>query len=175
MAAVTGLRRSEIRGLKWADIDFQGLRLMLKRGKIGPIESKLKTEASRKPVTIPNELADTLIQWRGRSLYQSDGDWVFASQANRGLQPMWFDIMLERHIRPAAKSAGIRGKVIGWHTFRRSLATLLAAKREDVKVVQELLRHANSKITLELYQQGDEAAKRQAQQHTVILFPTKAS
>jgi site-specific recombinase XerD len=70
---------------------------------------------------------------------------------------MWFDTTLDRYIRPAADHAGIQDKGIGWHTFRRSLGSLLAASGEKVKVVQELLRHANSKITMELYQQPKRA------------------
>jgi integrase len=175
VSAVTGMRRSETRGLQWADVDCQRLRLLPKRGKVGKWVTKLKTEASRKPVTITLELAEVLADWRSRSLHPLDSDWVFASEANEGKEPMWFDTILDRHIRPAAKCAGIKDKVIGWHTFRRSLGSLLAAKGEKVKVVQELLRHANSKITMELYQQSDEASKRQAQQHTLILFPRQAS
>ena len=76
---------------------------------------------------------------------------------------------MRRYIHPAAAEAGI-SKRIGWHTFRRSLATLLAANGENVKVVQELLRHANSTITLELYTQGDINAKRAAQEHVSDLF-----
>jgi integrase len=46
-------------------------------------------------------------------------------------------------------------------------------KGEGVKVVQELMRHANSKITLDIYAQGDEAAKRAAQEHVGALFLLK--
>jgi integrase len=172
IAAVTGLRRSEIRGLKWGDLDFDGLWIRTKRGKIGKVESRMKTEASRKPTPIPGELGQALSAWREQALYRADTDWVFASEANGGREPMWFDILLKRHIRVAAEGAGII-KNIGWHTFRRSLATLLAAKKEDVKVVQELMRHANSKITIELYQQGNEDAKRNAQTHVTGLFELK--
>jgi len=82
---------------------------------------------------------------------------------------MWFDIALKRHLQPAARRAGV-DKQIGWHTFRRSFASLLAAKKENVKIVQELLRHANSRTTSDLYQQGDEAGKRHALSHVSGLF-----
>jgi integrase len=62
---------------------------------------------------------------------------------------------------------------VGWHTFRRSLASLLATKGEKIKVVQELLRHANSSTTQDLYQQADVDAKRAAQEHTSELFLVK--
>jgi integrase len=74
-----------------------------------------------------------------------------------------------RHLRPAAERAKLT-QLIGWHTFRRSLATLLTSKREAVKVVQELMRHADPRITLELYAQGEEEAKRAAQEHVRGLF-----
>jgi site-specific recombinase XerD len=62
---------------------------------------------------------------------------------------------MKRHIRPVAKANGIN-KNIGWHTFRHSFGTLLKANGEDVKTVQELLRHANSRITLDVYTQASE-------------------
>jgi integrase len=110
--------------------------------------------------------------WREETPYRADDDWVFASPSTSGQRPYWFDSALIRQLRPAAKRAKIT-KHIGWHTFRRSLATLLMTKGEGVKVVQELMRHANSKITLDVYAQGDEAAKRAAQEHVSGLFLLK--
>jgi integrase len=169
VAAVTGLRRSEVRGLKWSDVDTTKLWLRLERGIVGKKLTRLKTEGSRRGVPIPQDLADVLRQWREESAYRAEDDWVFASLGTNGKNPIWFDVALQRVIKPAAKAAGIT-KTIGWHTFRRSLATLLAAKGEHVKVVQELLRHAHSSTTLELYQQADADAKRAAQGHTSELF-----
>jgi len=56
---------------------------------------------------------------------------------------------------------------IGCHTFRHSFATVLKANGEDVKVVQESLRHANGRITLDVYTQGLMPTKRQAQGRVV--------
>jgi site-specific recombinase XerD len=63
---------------------------------------------------------------------------------------VWPDNLMKRYIKPVARKAGIT-KNIGWHPFRHSFATLLKANGEDVKTVQELLRHANSRITLDVY------------------------
>lgn len=76
-----------------------------------------------------------------------------ASPTMKGEQPYWPDNLMKRHIKPVARANGIY-KNIGWHTFRHTFGTLLKANGEDVKTVQELLRHANSRITLEVYTQA---------------------
>ena len=61
-------------------------------------------------------------------------------------------------------------KRIGWHTLRHTYATLLKANEADVKVVQELLRHANSKTTLDLYAQALTPTKREAQGKVIQMM-----
>jgi len=73
------------------------------------------------------------------------------------------------HIQPAAKRVGIT-KHIGWHTFRHTYTTLLHANGEDVKVVQELLRHGSAKITMDVYAQAVTSAKRKAQGRVVAML-----
>lgn len=86
---------------------------------------------------------------------------------------MWPDTLLKKVIRPAAERAGITGKIVGWHTFRHLLGTNLTALGVDVKVAQELLRHANARITLDLYTQAISSQKREANAKVVeMLLPT---
>ena len=72
------------------------------------------------------------------------------------------------YVKPALKEAKITSKV-GWHTFRHSFATILKSHGEDVKTVQELMRHANSSVTLNLYEQAVTDIKRSAQSKVARL------
>jgi integrase len=159
-------------GLKWDDIDFGTLEIRLSRGVVDGVVGTMKTEASRKPIPLDSGLAGVLLDWRGCSGYAGQGDWLFASPRMNGTKPYSPDTLLSKVIRPAAKRAGIT-KRVGWHTFRHTFATLLKANGEDVKVVQELLRHANSRITLDTYTQAVTPAKREAQSKVVrMIRPT---
>ena len=65
-------------------------------------------------------------------------------------------------------------KAIGWHSFRRTFATLLKGGGEDVKTVQELMRHASSRLTLDVYAQALTPAKRAAHLKLVGLIQPAA-
>jgi len=172
-AAASALRRSEFRGLKWADLDLDNCWFHCWRGLVGKCETKMKTPASRKSVEMNPTLAEALRDWRNSTPYPQDTDWVFASPFSSGRLPYWPDSTLKDHVRPAAIKAGIT-KSIGWHTFRHSLASLLGQQGEDIKVIQELLRHASSRITSDVYQQGHTVAKRSALSRVSGLFVVEA-
>jgi integrase len=103
-----------------------------------------------------------LKQWKLATLYHSDDDYLFPAVATNGTQPLQPDMILKRHIRPALERLGIKKK-IGWHSFRHGLATMLRQKGVDIKTAQELLRHANSRITQDIYMQAVSEEKRVAQ------------
>jgi integrase len=60
---------------------------------------------------------------------------------------------------------------MSWHTFRHTFSTLLKGNGEDVKVVQELLRHSTAKMTLDTYTQALSPQKRAAQSKVVWHDP----
>jgi integrase len=62
VAVTTAIRRSELRGLRWADVDFEDQKLSLRRGLFRKKETSMKTKASRKPVPILPELVEVLLQ-----------------------------------------------------------------------------------------------------------------
>ena len=167
--AATGLRVSELLALRWGDVGFENLELSVTRSIWHQVVGDCKTEASAKPVPLDSYMAEDLLRWRRQSPYPMDHDWVFASPTTRGKQPYWPDNLMKRHIKPVARKAGIN-KNIGWHTFRHSFGTLLKANGEDVKTVQELLRHANSRITLDVYTQAVTSHKRAAQSKVVEMM-----
>jgi len=167
--AATGLRVSELLALRWEDVDFKTLELSVTRSIWHQVVGNCKTETSAKPVPLDSYLAEDLLQWRRVSPYPMPHDWVFASPTMKGKQPYWPDNLMKRYIRPVAQKAGIH-KRVGWHTFRHSFGTLLKANGEDIKTVQELLRHANSRITLEVYTQAVTSNKRAAQSKVVQMI-----
>lgn len=118
-------------------------------------------------------LLDALKNWRKQAPYQQQGDWVFASPDRDGKQPYWPETMLKCYVQPAAKRVGI-AKALGWHSFRRTFATLLPGSADDVKTVQELMRHANSRLTLDVYAQALTPAKRAAHLKLVGLIQPAA-
>ncbi len=99
---------------------------------------------------------------RSRSGLTRDGRQL-RGRCMKGKQPYWPDNLMKRYIRPVTRKAGIT-KNIGWHTFRHSFGTLLKVNGEDVKTVQDLLRHANSRITLDVYTQAVNSDKRATEQ-----------
>jgi integrase len=129
-----------------------------------------KTEASHKPVPLHPSVKDALAEWRGESLYKGDGDFLFPSLRKNGEQPLMPDMVLKKIIRPALAKAEVIGKVIGWHSFRHSLATNLRSLGVDVKVAQELLRHANSRTTMDLYTHTVSADRRDASLRQVEML-----
>jgi len=174
VAAATGLRRGEMIGLKWQDVDFEGGLIYPRRSVVSQNIGKLKTVASGKPVALDPDLAVALENLKAGSPFNQAEDWVFASPASGGKKPYWPDMVLNRRVRPAATRLGIT-KTIGWHTFRHTYATLLKSSGADVKVVQDSLRHANARITMELYTQALTQDKRTAQTKVVQMILPKSA
>lgn len=165
----TGLRMSELFGLKWRDVDFQENEISVTRSIVFQVVGPCKTEASQKPIPLDPYLAEALRVWHQHTRYRAPDDWVFASPATRGRRPYWGQCIMRKVIRPAAEKVGITQR-IGWHTFRHTYSSLLMATRADIKVTQELLRHASSRVTLDTYTQAVTLHKRKAQSEVVKLM-----
>jgi len=173
----SGLRRGELAALKWGDFDFKNLHVSVTRSLVDQHVGPVKTEASRKLMPIDEYVAQDLLAWYGVTPYKKPSDYVWATNANRagakrGKQPVWLSSVMRDYIQPVARELGIHKK-ISWHTFRHTFSSILKANGEDVKVVQELLRHATSKMTLDTYTQALSPDKRAAQSKVVGMIRPK--
>jgi integrase len=174
LALATGLRRGELAGLCWRDIDFKQLTITVARSVVDQVVGRTKTELSQRPLPMDSRIATLLLRWRSISKFVGTEDYVFATDSNRagrkrGKQPVWLAKIMQYRIQPAARAVGIT-KAIGWHTLRHSLATSLHRNGEEIKVVQELLRHSSCKITLDVYAQAVNTDKRMAQRRVLQDF-----
>jgi integrase len=170
----SGLRRGELAGLQWGDFDFKNLHVSVTRSLVDQHVGPVKTEASRKLMPIDEYVARDLLAWYDLTPYKNPSDYVWATDANRagakrGKQPVWLSTVMRDYIQPMARKLGITKK-ISWHTFRHTFSSVLKANGEDVKVVQELLRHSTARMTLDTYTQALSPHKRAAQSRVVSMI-----
>lgn len=173
LALSAGLRREEICGLRWRDIDFEEDVIRV-RNVVTEVDGKLyekgpKTETSRRDVILSADLKERLL--RRRELMES----VLDSRERRDL-PNRFVIgsvrgtaytpsMLGRGFSTLAKSLalrGVTGKVVCLHDLRHTFATYLVARNVDIKTVASLMGHADASMTLNIYASADPKARQQA-------------
>src|SRR5579862_9695167 len=169
--AVTALRASELIALKWKDV---GWKTGILQSQFALVEGELKeTKSKNNPLPLAEPVLQVLRLWRENTAYRSDEDWIFASPHYHGKTPYTYQILFRRHILPVIERvAGIKSSKeapIGWHTLRRSLATLLISNGENVKVAQSQLRHTTPKITLELYAQAVSSDQHEAHKKVVQM------
>ena len=170
--AVTALRASELVALRWKHVGWE---TGILQSEFALVEGELKETKSRNnPLPLAESVLQVLRLWRENTAYRSDEDWIFASPHYHGKTPYTYQILFRRHIRPVIERiSGIKSSKeapIGWHTLRRSLATLLISNGENVKVAQSQLRHTTPKVTLELYAQAVSADQQEAHKKVVQMM-----
>jgi integrase len=144
MAAFSGLRKSEIQGLRREDLKDNELHVQRTAWRPTHVVEQTKTEASRGAVPVIPELAKYLEEHRNRS--PSDG-FIFTG-AKMG-HPLDLHNLANRVIRPALAESNISW--CGWHGFRRGLATNLYELGGEAKTRQAILRHADVRVTKKHY------------------------
>jgi integrase len=158
----TGLRQSELFGLRWSDPDFDNGEISVVHSVVHGLVSRCKTEASARPIPVAPFLEEMLKDWRKVTRSPSGDDWVFASNRAKGMRLIWGQSIMRKQIHPAIEKLEIK-KRIGWRSFRHSYSTLLRHLGTDIKVQQDLLRHSSARQTLDTYTQAVTSAKREAQ------------
>lgn len=167
----TGLRRGELLGLRWQDVDLDKgiirVQQSLVRTKKGVLFQAPKTERSRRSIPLPENVVRELKRWKARQnqerlalgeAYQDNG-LVFCREDGRWLEPTYFSKCFDKLL----EKAGLPH--VRFHDLRHTHATQLLQLGVHVKVVQERLGHSTVTMTLDTYShvlpglQEDAAAK----------------
>ncbi len=142
----TGLRTSEMRALRWSDIDLDARRVRVRRRFYMGAEDAPKSRYAVRDVPISKTFAEEMRSYRGRTDYPADGDLVFCTKLGTTLDSQNF---LKRVVRPAAIKAGVPWA--GVHTLRHTCASMLFRSGWNAKHVQMLLGHHSPAFTLATY------------------------
>jgi integrase len=170
-AIFTGLRASELRGLRWADIDLEKRELQVhQRADRYSIIGKPKSESGERTVPLTPNVVNMLREWK-LACPKSDLGLVFPTGAGN---PEAHSNIVHRGLAPTLIKAGVvtsdgRAKYTGLHAFRHFYASWCINRRSDGglelpgKVVQERLGHSSIMLTMDVYghlfPRGDDSAE----------------
>ncbi len=148
-AAFTGLRKGELRGLRWEN--YAASEIQVTHSVWNRQVSDPKTRTSKAPVPVISSLQKFLERHRA-AVGNPQSGWMFAASTG---SPLHLDNLVRREIRPLLEKAGIEWH--GWHAFRRGLATNLQRLGVPIKTAQAILRHADYGTTANYYVKTVEA------------------
>jgi integrase len=107
LVAATGIRASELLGLRWSDIVWGRSEIKIRQTYVhGNIQAGAKTKLSKSAVTMHPVLAQLLKDWRAETAYAADGDHVFASSRLGGRKPRIGSMVVEDYLQPAGDQGG---------------------------------------------------------------------
>jgi len=165
---MTGMRRGEVCGLSWDDVDLEAGRLSVRRALIpygdGVITSEPKTAKGRRSIALDPGTIEALKAQAARQLADqeewegawSDSGYVFTREDGEPYHPQSVSRSFERAVK-AAKLPEIR-----LHDLRHTHATLALRAGIHPKVVSERLGHATIAITLDTYSHAIPAMQEEA-------------
>lgn len=160
LALCTGVRCSELVALKWSDFDWESLSVYICRAIVSGRVDDVKTEYSEVPLPLDPALAEVILEWKRKTQFSADSDFVFASPFMAGEKPYTPWNMQRLRLKPAALRAGLGP--IGWHTLRHTYRAWLGDNGEPLTVQKELMRHASIQTTLNTYGGGLMESMREA-------------
>jgi integrase len=175
VAVFSGLRVSELVGLKWDDVRNDGITVDERycRGDW----SVTKTVGSSTTIGVALSVISRIhrlktleveINWGGKGakkrikLVRADGPQNLVFQSLRNGAPMRDGNVLRRHLRPAAIKLGIDPKKATWRSLRTSCATWMIEAGVNPKEVQHHMRHSRISTTMDIYAQHVPDSQRRA-------------
>jgi len=148
LSVCLGLRFSEALALRWADVDWLGSRLSIRRGIVNQIVGDVKTQGSAKTFNLASELLERLKSWKQSSQFSGAEDWIFASPFKLGRLPYSYT-GTRQELERASKAAGIGH--ISSHAFRHTYRSWLDAVKTPIAVQQKMMRHTDIRTTMNVY------------------------
>lgn len=158
LAVLTGLRRSEITGLRWPNVELDGATarvvetLQRVDGK-GLVQSKPKSERSRRVLALSSRAVQVLrdvrlrqLEWRMKAgtAWRETG-YVFTDELGNPLDSG----RASKEFLRVTRRAGLKGMTL--HGLRHAHASLLISQGTHIKVVSERLGHASTAFTMDTY------------------------
>lgn len=142
-AAMTGLRQSELLGLRWRDVDWAAQRIRVRTRLSAASTPRMASRTCpHGSVPMTDRLAGELDRWSQRTEYRDDSELVFAHpQTGSPLDRS----KVTKRFKAACRAAGVRE--VKFHDLRHTFATRLAASGQPLRTIQEFLGHADSKTT----------------------------
>jgi integrase len=180
VAIAMGLRRGEIIGLRWEDLDLEQRVLYVRQQtqrRRGVLYDDDPKSRRRRAVPLP-AMCIAPLRWqrmRQAAIRERMGDrWtetghVFTTRTGRPIEPR----NLYRSFTRVAKGAGLR--VIRLHDARHGCATLLTAAGVAPRVVMEILGHSQISITMDVYTHVVQDTQREAISHMDRLLRRRNS
>jgi integrase len=159
-ACFTGLRQSELLGLRWGDVDFENgvlhIRQQLSRAtKDNPAHLvPLKTGAGVRSIELAPGLAKELKTLKAAALgagHHTPDSFVFCTSEGT---PLYYRNVNHRALDKAADRAGLNPEgtqKLSWHDLRHTAGSLLLDAGEDIVTVSRFLGHSKVSITLDIY------------------------
>lgn len=155
-----GLRRGEVLGLRWSDVDFAGnvlhVRQQIQRLQGRLVATDVKTDAGRRDLPLVPLAAQVLFQHRRTTSAAAAGDLVFTTRTGQPIEPG----NLARSFQRISKVAGLPRVTL--HNLRHANATLLKSLGVPVRDAQAILGHASPLTTQQIYQHADLDDQRRA-------------
>lgn len=171
IALYTGMRRGEICGLQWRDLDSSAHVIWVRRsvglGEGGAYIKQPKTDKAR-DVALPPTLFNVLERWRNVQEAKSSYDMETAKHDSYILgdaMGFYHPDRLTKDWASLAQLLGVRGtagRIASFHDLRHTWATMFLANGGDIKTAASNLGHANAAMTLNIYASADPDAKRRA-------------